>query len=991
MANDTNDILSDTIEKLVSSSSQSNVSMQAFDKISSQLADMIDQQEDIIQLIGESQSRARYNSDTRTNSTRRSNDIDSIIRSSRRRSGRYSLADEVEHGLIDTLVGNDFKRRMRDISRKFTEQYGESLSELPSKVAEGIGKNLAESFKQSEAGKAASEAIDKGMSAVFAKASSSLGLGVEGATLESVVSGLASQGASLLGTLGPIALLAAGLYADFKLFEWVLKPTIDGLKKFGESLKDSSNRYWKTLENMLKNNQTYFEQSVNTYVKYPFEILEKAAQELYTTWDNNIRVINSSQQYSQDDLADLMARYAQRLRDDNLSGYVSTTDITNNLSNVLRQGLSGEIAEEFSYLATVLNAAVPTQDFFQYAEAYSSIAANAVRQGKSQVEAIELADDQLGLFASSVLYASRELAGGFSTGLQNASNLFSSAVKISQTARVGDASQIGGVLASVSAIVGAIAPDLASGLVDAIINSATSGNGSTTVALRSLAGINASNSEFIRAIAKDPKKVFGDLFTNLANMQNMANDAYLEVAEGLSSVFGISMDSFARIDFKYLADQINAMNMNSNELNENIANLRAGNTTTTAESLKIQQINKLMIDEGLSYVLGNEEAREIQKHLWDQELANEMMQAEYAINLRGAALDLLTGISNTIKKILHLRMPIGSAIADLSNMGRTLAETQSRKSDIAELLLNARVGSGTNTQEYLDLMGGFSSGVDELTDLVRDTAGITDKSSMSGQKIIGKSEAAKLQANYQKRLLPDEPVIPDTTHTSQQAIFNKLSALLKPDYIESIVKDGQGTYEDWAASATKQGISNIGAVLEEYGLKVEDVKSAIEDYQIQRQVEREQEETKKFNNSITSGFEKLVGTDGVQFKISTLLESVSKTIELFYKQHTSFYNDWVEFNIRHSDYNKAYSYTDVARIQKAEASKSSDAVYALADALTANSVDLNDPKIQTNALLAQILLNVQNILQANLSGGSSGGSSLPDTLSALALGLTNGT
>ena len=84
---------------------------------------------------------------------------------------------------------------------------------------------------------------------------------------------------------------------------------------------------------------------------------------------------------------------------------------------------------------------------------------------------------------------------------------------------------------------------------------ATGGNASDIVALRSLAGINASNTEFLRAFAQDPQKIFSELFTNLSKLQNMSQDAYMEVAEGLSSIFGLSMDSFARVDFAYLAPE----------------------------------------------------------------------------------------------------------------------------------------------------------------------------------------------------------------------------------------------------------------------------------------------------------------------------------------------------------------------------------------------------------------------------------------------------
>ena len=75
-------------------------------------------------------------------------------------------------------------------------------------------------------------------------------------------------------------------------------------------------------------------------------------------------------------------------------------------------------------LATILNAAIPNQDFFGYADEYASIVANATAQGQSQAEALEYANEQLESFASNVLYSSRVLTNGVTTGLQDAENLF---------------------------------------------------------------------------------------------------------------------------------------------------------------------------------------------------------------------------------------------------------------------------------------------------------------------------------------------------------------------------------------------------------------------------------------------------------------------------------------------------------------------------------------------------------------------------------------
>ena len=96
--------------------------------------------------------------------------------------------------------------------------------------------------------------------------------------------------------------------------------------------------------------------------------------------------------------------------------------------------------------------------------------------------------------------------------------------------------------------------------------------------------------------------------------------------------------------------------------------------------------------------------------------------------------------------------------------------------------------------------------------------------------------------------------------------------------------------------------------------------------------------------------------------------------------------------MNHTVYNEAFGSAKnaVTEIRNQERDKSDSAVYALAEALNKNSVDLlKDPVLQTNAILAQILIVVNAIMQQNNQTG--GVMSLPDTLQALSMGLMGGT
>ena len=132
----------------------------------------------------------------------------------------------------------------------------------------------------------------------------------------------------------------------------------------------------------------------------------------------------------------------------------------------------------------------------------------------------------------------------------------------------------------------------------------------------------------------------------------------MEVAEALSSTFGISLDSFARVDFAYLADAINSMNLNNESLEQNLQLLTDGQTTSTDAQLRMQKINEYMVDQGLAYVLDNEVARTIQEHMWEEQLAQQIMETQFAVDFTGGALQLFNGIGITIHKIADFLNPL---------------------------------------------------------------------------------------------------------------------------------------------------------------------------------------------------------------------------------------------------------------------------------------------------------------------------------------------
>ena len=828
-----------------------------------------------------------------------------------------------------------------------------------------------------------------------------------------------------LGAVAPELMIAKAALSYFsKGIEWALDDFKQSFKKFKETLLKTIVRGTEELKENVKTQEERWMADVRTMIEEPFNILKSAAQEVYDVWDNQLRLITATQGYNKADLQDLMAVYAQRIRDEGLSRVVSGSDITGNLAKVLESGLSGTVAEEFAYIATILNAAIPTQDFFEYGEAYSAIAANLIAGGMSQEQAIEEANNQLKAFASNILYTNRELTGGFSTGLKNASDLFTKSMQITQAAKTGNVAEVAGVLTSVAGITGAIAPDLASSMVDAVVKSALGGNASDIVALRSLTGINASNTEFLRKLATDPQSVFSTMFFNLARMQNMSNDAFMEVAEGLSSVFGISMDAFARVDFTQLAKAVANMDTNSNALNENMKLLASGQTTTTAEQLKMQQINQYMIEEGLAYVVDNAAARMIQEHMWDEQIARQITEATFAVDLAGSSLELLASIESVGNKLLTV---VSFGTSGIDDLNKTEEEFNEQRKDIARLLIQGKVGKGSSF-DYAGYRAAFDAAVADLASTgilgrddswaggksLRDKAedfGIMNRvyaeymssdpefkkliktgedlnlvsdlitlmrgtssyggatsspSSRYGWGSISKSMAAGL-LGVRRDTSAISPLTGSGTKQATMNLISKIDSMLTDEYLGKYI--AEGGYAEWKKSASAFGISDIGAALESVGYKESDVANYFENLQIksvaQEKLKLQQKEEEFWDASIQ-----------YQNQTITLITSTKESLD-------KFYNEWVKYFVEHEAYKSALDFKEVDKALNDKTQTTEDAIYALVDTLT-SAQKLDDPQLQTNVLLAQIVTLMQSILtnQANAPQLN-----LPNTIVGLGMGL----
>lgn len=610
---------------------------------------------------------------------------------------------------IEDSVTGPYKKQMQDAINQITE--GLNLSDYRD-IPYQIGKNISDafdsgSFNLKDIFKPAAQASE-GAANTFNSAAQSIDASgtLMGNSMESAATSTASVSAGFKGLVS-----SGGEYlATLHLFTAFTEGASVALEGFGNMLAEagkSVNRDSDTMTQEAKNATKRLLADVETLVRRPFQILEEAAKELYAAWDNNIRVINQTQGYTKDNLQSLMSTYGVRLEAEGLSKVISGADVISSLKSILESGLSGQIAEEFAIEATKLQAAIPTQNFFGLAGSYGQLASQAMMRGMSMPEAIAYATAQLEIFASNVLYAGRQISGGFSTGLTNATDIFEKAVNIASTAGL-DKTNLGaltGVLAAISSITGAIAPDLASGLLESVYSAATGGNVTNLVALRSLAGVNASNTEFLNALVQNPQQTLYTLFSNLASMQTMEPQAYMEVAEGLSNIFGLSTSDISRIDFALVAKAIRDMSVSSASLDENMALLQSGQSTTTDAILKTQQINEYMIKEGLMYVLDSEASRAIQEHMWDEQLNAELMENTYGVELVGSTREFFVSIKSAFSKLLSV-LTLGSISLDNNGLSignkviQSYLEGHNWEKDIESSLRATAVGSQTNSEAW---------------------------------------------------------------------------------------------------------------------------------------------------------------------------------------------------------------------------------------------------------------------------------------------------
>jgi hypothetical protein len=464
---------------------------------------------------------------------------------------------------------------------------------------------------------------------------------------------------------GPIGMVAGkiishtvgGLFSDLKSsFNEVKQSLSNIMSGFSRGAEKEMRRQFKSLAD------TRLAADVRAIVEKPFQIMQEAAQAVKAAWEANLRDVGQAQGYTKEAMLDMISMMSARLEQDGLSRIFDATQLTENLAGVIKSGLTGVVAEEFTYLATVLKATTG-EDFFTYADTFGSIVAQELTKGRSQAEAIETASMSLQNTAGMFMAAGRELTQGIGTGLKDMKGLLDSANQIARNARIDDNSQILAALTKVSAVAGAINTQLGTGLVDAITKATTGSNEAAIVAFRALAGQGAESTQFLRDFSNNPMKIMGKIFTELAERQRMAPDAYMTVADQLAPVFNIPPDAFSGIDFSVLANAMESGIDPEKAYNKSLELLKSGETTINSAQARMAEINKQIADEGLGWLIDNDVAMMMYQNKITEQQNRDLMAATWAVEIKGETNNILQSLKDSVSSILKFLNPFGSIIA----------------------------------------------------------------------------------------------------------------------------------------------------------------------------------------------------------------------------------------------------------------------------------------------------------------------------------------
>ena len=630
---------------------------------------------------------------------------------------------------------------------------------------------------------------------------------------QAIASDILNVGGNVIGDIASTAIKAAlpGIAGMF-LGEYAEK-IIGGLtKNFSEYIGYLTTNAQNLRNEIIKSGFEKIRKDVNDMATYSIDIYTKSVNDIYSAWDANLGKVTATQGYTKEALNTLQDAVAQRLQAEGYGNVINAGDYITELANTLNSKLGGELAEAFAAQNLILQKAVPEVDLSSMGETFAAIYRSAELQG---VDAEELMISAMNQVAGATKALEKSTSGN-NQFISQIDNLLKKAneVVLSSNGTADQVAEMATQLMAAEAPLSAIAPQL-SGFTSTLVDKLLSGNDATAVALRAImntldSNIGISETDFRKSLMEDTQGVLSTAFEAIGQFinDNSNEAAQYEFYKSMETVFGISSNQLAQIDFSAIAQQIadasTATNMKALTDAENL--VRAGETTTLEEQLVANTSNQLLATNAIADTLDNALMRKLEQNELALERQIYVLQAEQVVNLAEKTMGWFTGFIDIIQHALDpfgifdglaelvgdgfsavmdaqkyltttTASSIGSAVADRSAAdAQTLANTVGTALDIG---MTTTLALGRVASNELEAIVANKGVVDSYSEM------------MNSQK---EATAIATQANKDAQAAIVDSV--RSTTTSQNTLAESLAKT------EEHVRESQ-TYQEKIATATQ--------------------------------------------------------------------------------------------------------------------------------------------------------------------------------------------
>lgn len=427
-------------------------------------------------------------------------------------------------------------------------------------------------------------------------------------------------------------------------------------------------------DEIIKSGFDKIRKDVNDMATYSIDIYNDSITKIYSAWDQNLGKITATQGYTKEALNTLQDAVAQRLQTEGYGNVINAADYITELSNTLNSRLGGELAEAFAAQNLILQKAVPEVNLSAMGETFASIYRNAELQGQSGEDTMIAAMNQI----AGATKALEDMTSGNNQFISQIDNFLKKASEVVLQSG-GSADQVADLatqMMAAEAPLAALAPQL-NGFTSVLVDKLLSGNDATAVALRAIMNdidnrIGVNETAFRQSFMEDTQGVLSTAFEAIGQFinDNSNEAAQFEFYRAMESVFGISANQLAQVDFTNIAAQVAEASTSANikALTDAENLVHSGETTTLEEQLVANTSNQLLATNAIADTIDNRLMRKLEQNELTLERQIYVLQAEQVVNLAEHTMSYFTKFIDILR---HAVDPLGllDGLGELINGG----------------------------------------------------------------------------------------------------------------------------------------------------------------------------------------------------------------------------------------------------------------------------------------------------------------------------------